>query len=121
VKKKKEFEKIFSSGKILYSSDLLIKALFLIQPNLKDNGVKIAAAISSKAGKAVWRNRVKRLIKEAYRLNKKLILKNAKEKNLEILIVFSPNKFNENKFAKIKISEISPGIVELIGKISQQI
>jgi ribonuclease P protein component len=121
VKKKNDFEKVFSSGKILYSSDLLIQAIFLFENNSKDFGVKIAAAVSTKAGKAVWRNRVKRLIKEAYRLNKKLILKKAKEKNVEIRIVFSPNKINESKFSKVKLSDISPRIVELIETITQQI
>ncbi len=102
VRRKKDFEKIYSSGKVLFSSDQLIKCLYLFEQNSKDIGVKIAAAVSSKAGKAVWRNRVKRLIKESYRLNKKLILPKAIEKNIEAKIIFSPNKLNEEKYSKVK-------------------
>lgn len=121
VRKKKDFEKIFSSGKVLFSSDQLIKCLYIFEQNNKDVGVKVAAAVSSKAGKAVWRNRVKRLIKESYRLNKMLILPKAVEKNIEAKIIFSPNKLNEEKYSKVKLSDISPGIIELIKKISQKI
>lgn len=121
VRKKKDFEKIYSSGKILFSSDKLIKCLYIFEQNSKDIGVKIASAVSSKAGKSVWRNRVKRLIKESYRLNKKLILPKAIEKNIEAKIIFSPNKLNEEKYSKIKLADIFPGITELIKKISQKI
>jgi len=74
----------------LFSSDQLIKCLYLFEQNSKDIGVKIAAAVSSKAGKAVWRNRVKRLIKESYRLNKKLILPKAIEKILRQKLFLVP-------------------------------
>lgn len=121
VKKKKDFEIVFNSGTILVSSDLLIKSIYLFEYNVKYSGIKIAAVVSKKAGKAVWRNRVKRLIKEAYRLNKKTALTKTTEKNVKAKIIFSSNKLNEKKFSKVKLKDISPGIVELIGKISQQI
>lgn len=121
VKKKKDFEIVFNSGTILVSSDLLIKSIYLFEYNAKYSGIKIAAVVSKKAGKAVWRNRVKRLIKEAYRLNKKTALTKTTEKNVKAKIIFSSNKLNEKKFSKVKLKDISPGIVELIGKISQQI
>ena len=82
VKKKRDFEKVYSSAKVLFSSDRLIKVHFLcVDSNL--SGVKIAAAVSKKVGNAVWRNRVKRLVKETYRLNKTPLLEKVLNKNIE--------------------------------------
>ena len=121
VRGKKHFDRVFHNGKILISSDFLLKSVFLFEYNSSDCGIKIAAAVSKKAGKAVWRNRIKRLIKESYRLNKNEAVNKAKKKKVKVTIVFSPNRLNEDKFKKVKLSDISPGVIELIGKISQLI
>ena len=63
VKKKNDFEKVYSAGKVFYSSELLIKSIYTIDPDANFFGVKTAVAVSKKAGNAVWRNRIKRLIK----------------------------------------------------------
>jgi ribonuclease P protein component len=121
VKKKNDFEKVYSSAKILFSSDLLIKSLYIIDPDKQFIGVKIVPAVSKKAGKAVWRNRVKRLIKESYRLNKSTLLRKTLEKKVGILIIFSPNKLSESKNKKLYLKDIYKSVVELINKIEQQI
>ena len=120
VKKKRDFEKVFSSARVLYSSDHLIKMHFLFVDS-DVSGVKIAAAVSKKAGKAVWRNRVKRLIKETYRLNKNPLLEKVLGKNIQLLLIFSPNKLSEASNKKIYLRNVSPGVVELMNKIIQQI
>ena len=120
VKKKRDFEKIYSFAKVLFSSDRLIKVhLLSIDSNV--SGVKIAAAVSKKAGSAVWRNRVKRLIKESYRLNKKSLVEKVLEKKIQLLLVFAPYKLSEKSNKKIYLKDISPGVVELMNKIKQQV
>jgi ribonuclease P protein component len=121
VKKKKDFEKVYSSAKILFSSDLLIKALYTIDSDKQFLGVKIVPAVSKKAGKAVWRNRVKRLIKESYRLNKRGLCIKTLEKKIGMLIIFSPNKLSESKNKKVYLIDIYKSVIELINKIEQQI
>jgi len=121
VKKKKDFEKVYSSAKILFSSDLLIKALYTIDSDKQFLGVKIVPAVSKKAGKAVWRNRVKRLIKESYRLNKRGLCIKTLEKKIGVLIIFSPNKLSEFKNTKVYLKDIYKSVIELINKIEQQI
>lgn len=121
VKKKNDFEKVYSSEKILISADLLVKSIYTIDPDQNFFGVKIAPAVSKKAGKAVWRNRVKRLIKESYRLNKHALLKKAKERKIGLLIIFSPHKLSESKNKKVYLKDIYNSVVELINKIEQQI
>ncbi len=121
VKKKREFEKVYSSARVLFSLDRLIKVHFLCVDSKSTSGVKIGVAVSKKAGKAVWRNRVKRLVKEAYRLNKKPLLEKVFVKKSQILLVFSPNRLSERNKKKIYLSDVSPGVVELIIKIIQQV
>ena len=121
VKKKNDFKKVYSSKKFLFSSDFLVKSLYTIDLNEQFVGVKIAVAVATKAGKAVWRNRIKRLIKESYRLNKHTLLKKAIEKKICLLIIFSPNKLSESKNKKIYYKDIYKSVIELISKIEQQI
>lgn len=121
VKKKNDFDKVYNSGKIFFSSDLIIKLHYFSQEKTNYTGVKIATAVSKKSGKAVWRNRVKRLIREAYRLNKRQIVEKAREKEIEVLLVFSANKLSEKKNKKVFLKDITPGVVELINKVADNI
>lgn len=121
VKKKNDFEKVYSSGKIFYSSELLIKSLYTIDPEEQFVGVKIAVAVSKKAGKAVWRNRIKRLIKESYRLNKISIITKASQAKVGVMIIFSPNRLSESRNKNIFLKDVKEKVVELITKIEQQI
>lgn len=120
VKKKSDFEKIYSSAKVLFSSDRLIKVHFLFVDS-GTHGIKIAAAVSKKLGKAVWRNRLKRLIKESYRINKNPLLEKVLNNSTQMLLVFSPNRLSETSNKKIYLRDVSPGVVELMNKIIQQI
>jgi len=63
LKKNYEFKKVFKKGKIYSSKNLKI---FISKNNLLEN--RIGIAVSVKSDKAVKRNRIKRLIRENYRL-----------------------------------------------------
>lgn len=116
IKSKKEFEELYSSGKIFISSDQKIKAVYLVKKNAKDS-VKIAAVVSKKLGKAVWRNRVKRLIKEAYRLNKQELISISINTGKSISLIFSAYAISERKNKKIYLRDIAPGVLESMKKI----
>ena len=121
VKKKNDFDKVYNSGKIIFSSDLLIKLHYYIEINDVSFGVKIAAAISRKSGNAVWRNRLKRLLRESYRLNKNKLVKKAIEEKKELLLVFSSNRLTEQRNKKILLKDIAPGVLELINKVADKL
>jgi len=117
IKSKKDFDKIFSSGKILYSSSKLIRAVYIVEKEDKNKGVRIAVAVGKKLGIAVWRNRIKRLIKESYRLNKEILLEICSKNNILLKIVFSPNSLNEKKNKNIMLIDLMPSVVDLMTKL----
>jgi len=122
IKSKKIFKDIYAGEKSILSPDKKIKAFYYTLPGEGEMfPVKIAAAVSKKAGKSVWRNRVKRLIKEAYRLNKHQILEYCISKNLKLFIVFSPNYLNEKNMKKMYLKDLLQGISDVLTLIGRKI
>jgi ribonuclease P protein component len=121
IKSRSEFEKLFASGKVIFSRDKKIKALYLVQETAEQGIVKIAAVVSSKSGNAFWRNRLKRLIKTSYRLNKESILSSCLLKKLILKIIFSPNRFNEKNNEFVMLEDIMPGIKDILYKIERSL
>jgi ribonuclease P protein component len=78
-------------------------------------------AVHKKAGKAVWRNRIKRLIKEAYRLNKEIVSKYVIRDSFLIMMVFSPNALNEEKNKKICLQDIESDVKEILSKLKDKL
>ena len=71
IKSKQDFNRVYSQGKSFVSRDLVIYVLH----DEKLNG-KVGFAAGKKLGCAVVRNRIKRLLREAYRLNKNKLRRN---------------------------------------------
>ncbi|MBQ9118117.1 MAG: ribonuclease P protein component [Clostridia bacterium] len=66
LKKEKDFQRVFHKGKRLFSPSLTM----IYFPS---NALKMGISIGKKHGKSVQRNRIKRLIREAFRLNAPMI------------------------------------------------
>lgn len=121
VKNRKDFQKIYNQGKILYSSQKKLKVNYFMESSLNQVGIKAAFVVSSKAGKAVWRNRLKRLLRDAYRHNKLELKKLCESKNLQLLVSFSPNHINEAKNKKISLDYIFNDFVDLLEKLKSKV
>ena len=121
IKSKKSFDDLFTSGKILISKDQKIKAIFLLDKKAEEVGVKVAAVVSKKNGKAVWRNRVKRLIRTSFRLNKERLTNFCKEKSILLRIVFSAFSITEETTNRVRLKDIMPGVMELMQQIERKI
>ncbi|MFN3873447.1 MAG: ribonuclease P protein component [Ignavibacterium sp.] len=120
IKEKKKIQLLIQDGSSVFSSRNSLKAIYLIQDS-NEPGVKIAVGISRKAGKAVWRNKLKRLIRNAYRLNKIPLLETAKQKNKLVLILFTSLSYNELNNKKLFYREIETEVKSLIDKIEKRI
>ena len=70
LKKNYEFKKVFLKGK--YYRGEFIEA-FIVKTNKKENINRIGIAVSKKNSNSVKRNKIKRLIKENYRLQEEKI------------------------------------------------
>ena len=118
IKKKNEISRVFNSGKRIYTNSRNLKAIFCFGED--DSGtIKIVPAVHKKAGNAVWRNRVKRLPRESYRLNKKILSDIIEERTL--LLMISPNSINKRKLPHIVLSDVQDDVIELLNKIKNQI
>jgi ribonuclease P protein component len=118
IKSRKDIEGLYSDGKKLFSSTKKIKAIYIIDQNSNEPGVKISIAVSHKSGNAVWRNRVKRLLKESYRLNKPIIIKKAEDLGSLIRIIFSPYSINMGSNKNIYLNDIMPDVIDIMSRIS---
>ena len=64
LKKNQDFQTVYKKGKS-YANKYLV--MYIVENNLDTN--RIGISVSKKVGNSVVRHRVKRLIKESYRLN----------------------------------------------------
>ena len=121
IKSRKDFEKSFIGGETTYSSDNKIRANYRLTTVTDNSGVMFAVAVGKKLGNAVWRNRVKRLVREAYRLNKIGLVEKCKIKNALLEIIFSPQSLNQIKNKRIELGDVEPPIKEIITKLIEKI
>ncbi len=64
IKKNEEYREVYNCGKSMANRILII---YFKKNDIKEN--KIGFTVSKKVGKSVVRNKVRRLLKESYRLN----------------------------------------------------
>jgi len=119
IKQSKEIEKVFSAGKVFFVPSKRIRAIYLLTKD-PSCSVKVAFAVSKRAGNAVWRNRVKRVLREAYRLNKTDIIEKAASSGKSALIVFSPGYLNQKKHKKIFFGDLVNDVKLVLLKVSEE-
>ena len=116
-----DFQKIYLKGKTLYSSENKLKVIYYVESSLDQIGVKAAFVVSRKSGNAVWRNRIKRLLRESYRRNKHELLNLSCSKNLLLLLSFSPGSLNQRVNRVVKLDFIREDVIELLEIIKKKI
>ncbi|MEN8192335.1 MAG: ribonuclease P protein component [Bacteroidota bacterium] len=116
IKKKNEFSRVYSSGKTIYSNSRKLKAIFCLG-EVESKKIKVAFAISKRAGNAVWRNRLRRLLRESYRLNKEILF----GCNQSFLVVFSPNAFNKKETPKLYLKDVETDMISLLEKLRKNL
>jgi ribonuclease P protein component len=118
IKSKKIFSLIYSAGTTLHSNSNRFKVIFVKIEDTNNPIVKVGFAVHKNAGIAVWRNRVKRLLRESYRQNKQKLIDWSNEKKMSIYLVLSANNINQKKMDKISLSDVLPDVIQLVDKIA---
>ncbi len=118
IKKSKDIEDVFSNGKVIISKDRKLKATYKEVKSETELKILFGVTVYKKTGTAVWRNRIKRLIREAYRKNKNILYDALNKKELLIYLIISPNSLNQKDSNKLSLSEIELPVIELLNKVT---
>jgi len=120
LKSRKQIDKLFAEGKSFVVNPF--RVYFLVhEPRTMDNGLQFGVGVSSRIFKrAVDRNRVKRLTREAWRLQKnelKELLK-ASNKQLNVFFIYTGKELPD--FATVK-DKVAVALKKLSGKVNENI
>lgn len=110
LKSKKTIDELFAKGKSFVVFP--VKIFYQFVEKDEESNINCGVAVSKKSfSKAVDRNRIKRLLRETYRLNKLPLHNTVTEKKLVLFIVFIDKKIPVNQ------QHLNKPITEAIEKI----
>jgi ribonuclease P protein component len=118
LKSRKQLEALFSKGRTLLLFP--VKVFYLLPETPLDNVVKTGVGASSRTfKKAVQRNRIKRLLREAYRVNKKPLHQFLQTHNrqLVVFLLYVDKQMPKNNSIQAKMPVI---LEKLISELSKQ-
>lgn len=107
---RKNFQKVFAGGKL---NSNLLTCFYVIekQKDYRANPIRVGFTLSRKIRGAVVRNRLKRLMRESYRLNKNILdLKAVENFQISILFIFKKHPLDK----KIKLEEVRNEVVQFL-------
>ena len=114
-----DFELVYKMGRVVISENKKIKAKYLFESKDRNNTVKIGLSVASKKGNAVWRNRIKRILRESVRIERETLRNIIEQINTDLLIVFSPYSINQTNSKKIFLKEIKSAVLDILKKIGK--
>lgn len=115
----RDFELVYKTGRVVISEDKKLKANYLFESKDINNAVKIGLSVASKKGNSVWRNRIKRTLRESVRINREHLRNIIELKNADLLIIFSPYSINQTNSKKIFLNEIKPAVLDILKRIGK--
>ena len=120
LKSRKQIEKLFAEGKSFVVNPYRI--YFLVHgPGTMDHGLKFGVGVSAKNfKKAVDRNRIKRLTREAWRLQKNDLTEKVKktQKQLNVFFIYTGKELPD--FTTVK-DKVAVALKKLADKIDENI
>jgi len=106
---------LFTKGDAFISYPL--RVVYLLKPKKDDAVVSVLVSVPKKRFKrAVKRNKLKRLIREAYRRNKQILTKIIEERQVQIHIAFNYVSNDELDFASIE-KKMKQALGKLVDKV----
>lgn len=120
LKSKNESELVYKNGQTVVSKDKKLRAkYFFVDSEDVNEKVKAGLSVSSDKGNSVWRNRMKRILRELIRKEKEILLSIVKQKNTSFLIIFSPHSITQNNFNKISLKDITVPMEDILNKLKK--
>jgi len=117
LKSDKDFELVFKKGTAIISEDRKLKAKYFFSNKTENKTVQLGVSVAAKKGNSVWRNRIKRILREALIKEKETLAGIANQKNKNLLIIFSPYSLNQNSSIKTYLREINPAVLDILNKL----
>jgi len=118
LKRANDIEAVYKNGNVIISTDRKLKASHLSSESIT-NQIRIAVTVSSKAGSSVWRNRLKRIIRESLRLEKDILKEIVFKKKSELSIIFSQYRINQVNQKRLFLKDIKPAVTDILNKLSK--
>jgi len=121
LKGRKQIEQLFSKGKSF--AIVPLKVYYLISFSTASPppfNLQFGAGVSAKNFKrAVDRNKIKRLIKESYRLQKTELQQTLKEKNvlLNIFFIYTDKELPDFNTVKVKVNVVLKKLLQIVEEI----
>jgi len=118
LKGKSDISAVYKKGRTIISTDKKLKAI-LLSSESRINKIMVAITVSSKAGNSVWRNRLKRIIRESIRQEKEFLKERTNFNKQELSIIFSPFRLNQGNFEQVFLKDIKPAVMDILNKITK--
>ena len=120
LNRKNEIELVYKNGQTMVSKDKKLRVKYFFADNKDFNKkVKAGLSVSSDKGNSVWRNRMKRILREIIRKEKEVLLSVAKHKNTDFLIIFSPHSIDQGNFNKLTLKDITSSMTDILNKLTK--
>jgi ribonuclease P protein component len=116
-----DFELIYKRGNQIISTDKKLKVMYFIDSEGEEPTIKIGLSVSSRKGNSVWRNRVKRIIKETLRSYEDILEETLNQINTGLSIIFSPHSIDQNNHRKIFRKDIQPAVIDILTKMKKEL
>lgn len=125
IKSKKIFKRTLTFGKKISSKSQKLRCSFIIEnidsESQKSNYIQVAFAISRKSGEAVWRNKLKRILREIYRLNKYLLIDSLKSNSKKLYFIIYSFKLNQKINQHLRYRDLESDVIDIFETIKKEI